>query len=78
MIAYKGQVYIQPLGTSALAKGGNGDVLAGIIGALLAQGLSLEQSAIQGSLIQAMSARNYTGNNFSLTPLTLINEIGKL
>jgi NAD(P)H-hydrate epimerase len=44
----EGPVYINPTGNSGLATGGTGDVLAGVIGGLLAQGLSPEKAAILG------------------------------
>ena len=78
IIAYKKEIYIQSLGTSALSKGGSGDVLAGIIASLISQGYDLKESAIQGSLIQAMSAKMYQGNDYSLTPLQLIQNLEKL
>ena len=44
----EGPVYINPTGNSGLATGGTGDVLAGVIGGLLAQGLSPEKAAVLG------------------------------
>jgi len=70
--------YINPHGTSALAKGGSGDVLSGLIGALLAQGYSALDAAIHGSLAHVKLALAYKGNDFSLTPDDLIDEIGNL
>jgi len=43
-----GQVWINPTGNPGMASGGMGDVLAGMIGALLAQGLSSESAARLG------------------------------
>ncbi|MFV2071979.1 MAG: NAD(P)H-hydrate dehydratase [Thermoanaerobaculales bacterium] len=45
----EGEVWINPTGDSGLASGGSGDVLAGLIGALLAQGLEPTRAAIVGS-----------------------------
>ena len=54
VIAYGGSnKYVCPLATSALAKAGSGDVLAGIIVSLCAQGLSLTDSAAAGCFIHA-------------------------
>jgi len=75
IIAKNNEFYINPHGTSALAKGGSGDVLSGLIGALLAQGYSCLESAINASLAHTKLALNYKGNDFSLTPDDLINEI---
>ena len=38
---------------SGLAKGGSGDILSGIIGALLARGLSAQQAAILGAWLHS-------------------------
>ena len=46
-------------GTPALSKAGTGDVLAGMIAAFLAQGLSVEASACVASVIHGLSARNW-------------------
>lgn len=70
--------YINPHGTQVLAKGGSGDVLSGLIGALLAQGYSSLDAAIHGSLAHVKLALLYSGADFSLTPDDLIAAIGKL
>ncbi len=46
---------IAPFGSPALAVGGTGDVLAGLIGSLLAQGLGPQQSAQMGTTIHALA-----------------------
>ena len=78
IIAQDNQFFINPHGTSALAKGGSGDILSGLIGALLAQGYSTLESAINASLAHTKLVFNYKGDNFSLTPKDLIKEIGNL
>ncbi len=78
IIAFNGKIYIDPNGDAALAKGGSGDVLAGMIGALLAQGYHPLRAAIQASL--AHSAAGNFEPNYSLTPGKLIQrleDIGK-
>ena len=70
--------YINPHGTSALAKGGSGDVLSGLVGALLAQGYTPLQAAIHASLAHTKLAINYKGADFSLTPRELIEGIANL
>ncbi len=40
-----GRAYVNPTGTPALATGGTGDVLAGLLGSLLASGLPAERAA---------------------------------
>ncbi|MDF2686050.1 MAG: carbohydrate kinase, partial [Clostridia bacterium] len=51
-----GNVYINTTGNTGLAKGGSGDVLAGIISGLLAQGYSTEESAISGVYLHGKAA----------------------
>lgn len=49
----EGQVWIIPVASSSLAKAGTGDVLAGMIGGLLAQGLKTRDAAIAGAWLHA-------------------------
>ena len=51
------QVIRMSLGTPALAKAGTGDVLAGMIGALLAQGLDPLDAAVLGATLHAQAGR---------------------
>jgi NAD(P)H-hydrate epimerase len=46
---HDGAVFINPTGNAGMATGGSGDVLAGMTGALLAQGLSTEDAAVVGA-----------------------------
>ena len=46
---------IVPYGNVGMASGGSGDVLAGIISALVAQGKSVEEAAILGTTIHALA-----------------------
>ena len=52
-----GRVFIVPAHNSGLAKGGSGDVLTGIITALLAQGLPTAESAVLGALLHQKAGR---------------------
>ncbi|WP_373072049.1 NAD(P)H-hydrate dehydratase [Sulfurimonas sp.] len=70
--------YVNPHGSSKLAKGGSGDVLSGLIGSLLAQGYEPIEAVKNASLAHVSLALNYTGSDFSLTPDDLISQIGKL
>ena len=72
------RVYINPHGSSKLSFGGSGDVLAGFIGSLLAQGYEPLDAAINGSLIHAKTAKDYQGNDFSMTPFDLINGVKRI
>ncbi|MDP3300608.1 MAG: NAD(P)H-hydrate dehydratase [Sulfuricurvum sp.] len=78
IIGHHDQYFINPHGTVALAKGGSGDVLSGLIGALLAQGYIPIDAAIQGSLAHAIGAQKSPKNNYALTPFDLIESITTL
>lgn len=75
IIGAKERFYINPHGTIALAKGGSGDVLSGLIGALLAQGYTPLDAAVQGSLAHTFAAQQSDKNNYALTPFDLIERI---
>ncbi len=76
LIAYNGHLYINTLGSSALAKAGSGDVLSGMIAALLAQGYSLLDASIHASLAHALAGSQFC--SFALTPLELIKCLREL
>lgn len=78
IIAKDSDIYINPFGSVVLSKGGSGDVLCGLISALLAQGYSPLNSAISGSLAHTLAAKKYKKNNYSLSPLDIIKGIKKL
>lgn len=79
-IAYREQIFINNLGLNILAKGGSGDVLSGLIAALLAQGQNALDSAIQGSLAHAIAAQNLQHKiaNYALSPEALIEALSTL
>lgn len=71
IIAYENKLYINAFGTQALAKGGSGDVMSGMIGSLIAQGYTPKDASISASLAHALVAKKFTCNNYSLTPIDL-------
>lgn len=71
------KTYINPCGNNCLAKGGSGDVLSGLIAALLAQGYDASKAVIQASLAHAIASQNIK-NNYSMTPFDLIDKIANL
>lgn len=75
LIAQAGVIYVCDKGSAALAKGGSGDVLAGLIGGLLAQNYSPLQASICGVLAHALAARAFAKNSYALNPLDLIEEV---
>ncbi len=75
LIQHDKKLFINSFGTSALSFGGSGDVLAGLIASLLAQGYDRLDACITGSLVHTIAALNYKGNDYSLSVDDLINEI---
>jgi hydroxyethylthiazole kinase-like uncharacterized protein yjeF len=58
VIAYAdGPVLVNPTGTAWLATAGSGDVLSGLAGALLAQGLATQEAAIAGAYLHGLAGR---------------------
>lgn len=51
-----GEVWVNPTGNSGLATGGSGDVLSGIIGALLGQGMDGPRAAVLGCYLHGLAA----------------------
>ena len=78
IIAQNDKLYVNSFGSSVLSKGGSGDVLAGLIASLLAQGYEPLKSAITASLAHAIAGNNYKKNNYSLIPSDLVEEVKKL
>ncbi|MGL2699387.1 NAD(P)H-hydrate dehydratase [Helicobacter pylori] len=77
LIAHQGRVFINTLGSVALAKAGSGDVLAGLIVSLLAQNYTPLDAAINASLAHALAGLEFK-NHYALTPLDLIEKIKRL
>ncbi len=75
IITKKDMLYVNPLGTSKLAKGGSGDVLAGMIGSLLAQGYTPLEAAYNASSAHALVAKNIKCSSFGLSPIDLCEGI---
>lgn len=78
IIAHKNSFYINPHGTPSLAKGGSGDILTGLCGALLAQGYTCLDAAIQASLAQTLSAASVGKNSYALIPEDIIKGLSCL
>ncbi|MFP6028522.1 NAD(P)H-hydrate dehydratase [Helicobacter pylori] len=74
LIAHQGRIFINILGSVALAKAGSGDVLAGLIVSLLSQNYTPLDAAINASLAHALAGLEFK-NNYALTPLDLIEKI---
>jgi len=78
-IATKDECYICQDGNQSLAKAGSGDVLAGMIAALLAQGYSSKEAAITAVEAHALASTiNGFENSYFLTPEKLIDNLKAL
>lgn len=75
IVAQDNQLFINPLGSSKLSKGGSGDVLSGIIAGLLVQGWKALDAAIHGSLALTLAAQNYQGSSYAMLPTDLIEAL---
>ena len=72
-------VYVIPVANSGMAKGGSGDVLTGIMVALLAQGIGTAEAAVLGALLHQKAgriAREQFGA-FSMLPSDIIKNLHK-
>lgn len=74
------KVYISPFANSALAKGGTGDVLAGFIGGLIAQGLKPEIAACVGVYLHGKAGELVANDKteYALLPQDLIEYLPKV
>ena len=75
LIGKNKQIFVNPLGSSKLSFGGSGDVLAGLIASLLAQGYDSLNATINGTLAHTIAANNFSKNNYSMTPQDLIDGV---
>jgi hydroxyethylthiazole kinase-like uncharacterized protein yjeF len=78
LIIQEARLYINPHGSARLSKGGSGDVLSGLITALLAQGYTGIEAAIHASLALTLAARNYQGASYAMLPTDIVDEVAKL
>jgi ADP-dependent NAD(P)H-hydrate dehydratase / NAD(P)H-hydrate epimerase len=69
-----GRVTVIPVASSALARAGTGDVLAGIIVSLRAQGLDAFDAAVAGAWIHAQAGL-YAADNLGTTASVLASEV---
>ena len=72
------RVFVNPLGTNALAKAGTGDVLSGMITALAAQGYPPLEAAYTASLAHASAAKLLHTSDYGLTASALAEAAGRL
>lgn len=80
VLGLDGKIGVCSAGNPGMASGGMGDVLSGVIGGLLAQGLSLENSARLGVLLHSLAAdlSAETGGERGLLATDLLPYLRKL
>jgi NAD(P)H-hydrate epimerase len=54
--------WLNPTGNPAMATAGMGDVLTGLLGALLAQGVSAERAAVAGTFFHGLAGDRVAGD----------------
>jgi hydroxyethylthiazole kinase-like uncharacterized protein yjeF len=64
-----GRAYANPTGTPGLATAGTGDVLAGLLGSLLAAGLAPERAAVAAAYVHGLAGRHAAGSG----PVTAVD-----
>lgn len=74
-----GRININSTGNNALAKGGSGDILTGLIAGFLAQGKSPEDSAILGVFIHGAAGEHasHLNTEYACIPTDVIRNISK-
>ncbi len=75
-----GRVFLNETGSDALAKGGSGDVLTGLIAGLLAAGVQPEQAAVWGVCLhgEAGAQAGRLKGPRACSPMDVIGELGNL
>lgn len=75
----QGNVYINPTGNQALAKGGSGDILTGLIGGLLSQGYSPVEASMLGTYIHGYIADSWLDRSTDMDLLScdMLNYVGE-
>jgi ADP-dependent NAD(P)H-hydrate dehydratase / NAD(P)H-hydrate epimerase len=69
-----GRVWANPTGTSALATAGSGDVLAGLLGSLLAGGVAPERAAVAAAYVHGLAGRRAAADG----PVTAVDVAAAL
>ena len=78
MVAQGNQRYYNTSGNDGLATGGSGDVLTGMIGGLIAQGLDAYEAACLGVFVHGLTSESYSKQQYSGSMIAsdIIEQIG--
>lgn len=74
----EGDCFINPTGSPAMATGGAGDVLTGMITSFIAQGCNPEQAAVLGVYIHGFCGEKLAENAAVVTPGNIIRNIPEI
>ena len=76
----KEQIYVNTSGNAGMATAGSGDVLAGMITGLLAQGMEAEEAAVCGVFLHGMAGDMAAGidGERSMTATDIIGQIPRV
>jgi ADP-dependent NAD(P)H-hydrate dehydratase / NAD(P)H-hydrate epimerase len=75
-----GKLFVNPISNPALATAGSGDVLSGVIGGLLAQGMSCQKAAVAGTWLHTQAgviAHNKFGSDISVTARDILSFLSE-
>jgi hydroxyethylthiazole kinase-like uncharacterized protein yjeF len=73
-----GTVWVNSTGSPALATGGTGDILSGLIASLLAAGLAPERAAIAGAYVHGLAGRAAAGDGSGPVAITSVDVAAAL
>jgi NAD(P)H-hydrate repair Nnr-like enzyme with NAD(P)H-hydrate dehydratase domain len=76
-IASAKKTYVITDGAQSLAKGGSGDILAGLTAALLAQGYPAKSAAITAAEHHALLSQQLGSTSYDLIPEKLLYKISQ-
>lgn len=77
IIAPDGNIYINPTGNPAMAQGGMGDVLTGLVSSFSAQGFTNLQSALIACYVHGRSGDELAYNQVSTTASQVVEHVAK-
>lgn len=72
-----GSVYVNSTGCSAMATGGSGDVLTGVIASLAGQGISLQEAALCGVYLHGLAGEYAADDCIGLAAGEISGQIGE-
>jgi len=68
----EGQIWINPTGNAAMATGGSGDVLTGMLAAFLAQGYTAQDAAVLACYIHGAAGDQLASQGMAVVPASLL------